>query len=123
MADSGCSPEVTEDSEDISINSKPLVNGHFDETQLQRKLSLLCPDHPVINSKHLPLYHSLGDEDHPELDDHPGRALIRDAISPSPRQDERRRAEQILFFDLGSTEWFSIIAHLSTTDNGRRLQG
>jgi len=75
MAGSGCSPEVTEDPE-------PLVNGHLDETRLQRKLSLLSP----VPGKHLPLY--LGDEDHP------GRALVRDAISPSPRQDERRRAEE-----------------------------
>jgi len=75
MAGSGCSPEVNEGPES-------LVNGHLDETQLHRKLSLLSP----VPGKHLPLY--LGD------DDHPGRELIRGAISPSPRQDERRRAEE-----------------------------
>jgi len=87
MADSGCSPEVTDYTEDNSLpGAGRLVNGHLDETQLHRKLSLLCPD-PMTASKHLPLY--LGDEDHPS------RALIRDAISPSPRQDERRRAEEL----------------------------
>jgi len=86
MADSGCSPEVNYDSEDYSLpDGELLVNGHLDETQLQRKLSLLSPL-PAMSNKHLPLY--LGD------DDHPGRALSRDAISPSPRQDERRRAEE-----------------------------
>jgi len=76
MACSGCSPEINDDSE-------PLVNGHLYETQLHRKLSLLSP----VPGKHLPLY--LGD------DDQPGRALVRDAVSPSPRQDERRRAEEM----------------------------
>jgi len=87
MADSGCSPEVNDDSEDYSLpDGELMVNGHLDESQLHRKLSLLSPI-PAMTSKHLPLY--LGD------DDHPGRALIRDAISPSPRQDERRRAEKM----------------------------
>ena len=86
MADSGCSPEVNDDSEGYSLpDAELMVNGHLDESQLHRKLSLLSPI-PVMTSKHLPLY--LAD------DDHPGRALIRDAISPSPRQDERRRAEK-----------------------------
>jgi len=80
MAGKGCSPEVNDDSD-----AELLVNGHLDETQLYRKHSLLSPV-PVRASQHLPLY--LGN------DDHPGRALIRDAISPSPRQDERRRAEK-----------------------------
>jgi len=88
MASSGCSPEVNDDSEEFSLpDAELLVNGHLDEShQLCRKFSLLSPS-PVTAANHLPLY--LGD------DDHPGRALIRDAISPSPRQDERRRAEQI----------------------------
>jgi len=89
----GCSPEVNDLEENSLPDSEHLVNGHLDETQLHRKLSLLSPD-PARSTNHLPLY--LGD------DDHPSRALIRDAISPSPRQDERRRAEE--------------------TDNGRRLR-
>jgi len=117
MADSGCSPEVNDDPEDNSLpDAKRLVNGHLDETQLHRKLSLLCPD-PVTTSKHLPLY--LGD------DDHPSRALIRDAISPSPRQDERRRAEELhdgrrLLFDLGTIETRLTIGHSRNKYDGRR---
>jgi len=90
------SPEVSHDSE------VPLVNGHLDETQLQRKLSLLSP----VPDKHLPLY--LGD------DDHPGRALIRDAISPSPRQDERRRAEEMRN---GRRLFFRPVANLVIADH------
>ena len=83
MAESGCSHDVDDAAEDCSPpDAELLVNGHLDDTQLHRKLSLLTP----LPTKHLALY--LGDEDHP------GRALSRDAISPSPRQDERRRAEE-----------------------------
>ena len=83
MAGSGCSHDVDDAAEDCSPpDAELLVNGHLDDTQLHRKLSLLSP----LPTKHLALY--LGDEDHP------GRALSRDAISPSPRQDERRRAEE-----------------------------
>lgn len=45
MAGSGCSPETGEDAE-------LLVNGHLDETQLHRKLSLLSP----VPGNRLPLY-------------------------------------------------------------------
>jgi len=79
MAGSGCSSDVGDDPD-----PEVMVNGHFDhETQsLHRKLSLLSP----VPNKHLPLYLGEGE--------HSSRALVRDAISPSPRQDERRRAEE-----------------------------